>query len=245
MRTENRFDVYRYRLRSPISVVLFLIGCFFYSWASADTEPPNAVRLELLCKQIVERDQGVSLVCWIVFFGKSSSLLRVPPGGLHHVADFNEAPEVKTDQSGTTELYPGLPIDRYDSGLSLCYAPESLVAIQHNKRRDGRFEGENFYVASLYLCDARIFHTVLSHGGVLKLTVDLETLEFPIREALPTLDDLLKRFSTKSVEVELDARDLRKLKQRNEKDASEHGSTTPKSGAVTHPRSSKKITPDD
>ena len=56
----------------PLLVAITISGSIRHAVA----EPPDIVRLKLLCKQIVKVDRIVYLDCWVVFYGKSSSLVR-------------------------------------------------------------------------------------------------------------------------------------------------------------------------
>jgi hypothetical protein len=92
------------------------------------------------------------------------------------------------------------------------------VAIPH-VAPGGRLAGEKTYEMRLQLCRAAVLDEMLSSASVLKVTVRLDSLEFPLSKAAPTLKDFLSQFSEKSVEVILESRELRELRRKGEEDA--------------------------
>ena len=70
---------------------IYLATLFSCASGWTETNPPDVVKLDLIPGKIVEEDRYAYLDCRVVFFGKTSSLVIVPPaGGENNTTEFFE-----------------------------------------------------------------------------------------------------------------------------------------------------------
>lgn len=165
-------------MRHSLSRLVFLLTVVSISGSAQHVVagPSEAIRLEMFFERAVVEDKDLFLDCGVVFFGKSSSLVRMPQ---HCVVEFSEMPSREVDKSGKSEVWiPGLPLD--SSGLlgGPIGDQETFVVVKHS-RDNKKFLRENYCSFRVRLCSVSDLEKRF-RDAIATVTVELGTREFPL-----------------------------------------------------------------
>ena len=198
-------------MRHSLSRLVFLLTVVSISGSAQHVVagPSEAIRLEMFFERAVVEDKDLFLDCGVVFFGKSSSLVRMPQ---HCVVEFSEMPSREVDKSGKSEVWiPGLPLD--SSGLlgGPIGDQETFVVVKHS-RDNKKFLRENYCSFRVRLCSVSDLEKRF-RDAIATVTVELGTREFPLDPPVSTEEHFYTGFEGREVKLEVETMRLQKLRQ--------------------------------
>jgi len=135
-------------------------------------------QISLRCRRIVQHESDVFLDYSVIFYGEGNSLLRVPTWGLDYEVDYFSEEIIIAHENGTI----------VQAG--------KFVLVSHSPREDKKYHLENAYRGRLRLCSVEEYRQMLlNKDGQLKVTLSLQTLDFPLAKGVKTINDFEEHFS--------------------------------------------------
>ena len=143
---------------------------------------PDRIAIAMRSIEVIENDVYIHFT--IVFFGKGTTLVHVPPQGIFCDIDFsNEGFASFSRSSETNERFSE------DSYLVMKNSPTST------------FEPGNFHRCTVLACKTDELEDMEESKSTLTLSVDLKRVRFPLKNKVGTWDEINKQMRIETVSL--------------------------------------------